>query len=124
MLAGQAFSNSPMAAVHAMAYPIGGTFRVTHGLSNTLVLPHVLRFNLASASALYAELADIMVPGCSGSCEERALALMAWLRQLIADTGIARTLHEVGIDEAALDQLATDAMLQTRLLKNNPRPFT
>ena len=105
-----------------MAYPIGGTFHAPRGLSNTLVLPHVLRFNLGSASALCAKRVDIMVPRCGGSYEERALALMAWLKQLIADTGIAWTLHEVGIDEAALDQLATDAMLQPRLLKNNPRP--
>ncbi|MEJ7804806.1 MAG: iron-containing alcohol dehydrogenase, partial [Telluria sp.] len=44
--AGQAFSNAPVAAVHALAYPIGGIFHVPHGLSNSLVLPHVLRFNL------------------------------------------------------------------------------
>ena len=45
MLAGKAFANSPVAAVHALAYPIGGTFHVSHGLSNSLVLPYVLRFN-------------------------------------------------------------------------------
>jgi alcohol dehydrogenase len=81
-------------------------------------------FNLASASGLHAELADNMLPGCSGLQEEMAPALIAWLEQPIIDTGIARTLCEVGIDEAALDQLATDAMLQTRLLNNNPRPVT
>jgi hypothetical protein len=49
ILAGQAFANSPVAAVHALAYPIGGQFHVPHGLSNALVLPHVLRFNAAAA---------------------------------------------------------------------------
>ncbi len=62
-LAGQAFSNAPVAAVHALAYPIGGIFHVPHGLSNSLVLPHVLRFNASHAAPLYAELADIVVPG-------------------------------------------------------------
>ena len=57
MLAGQAFANSPVAAVHALAYPIGGTFHVPHGLSNALVLPHVLRFNAPDAAHLYAEIA-------------------------------------------------------------------
>src|SRR5690606_31849109 len=48
-LAGQAFSNAPVAAVHALAYPLGGHFHVPHGLSNALVLSHVLRFNLPAA---------------------------------------------------------------------------
>jgi alcohol dehydrogenase len=48
-LAGQAFSNAPVAAVHALAYPIGGIFHVPHGLSNSLVLPHVMRFNMPAA---------------------------------------------------------------------------
>jgi alcohol dehydrogenase class IV len=54
--AGQAFSNAPVAAVHALAYPIGGVFHVPHGLSNALVLPHVLRFNAPHGAAHYAEL--------------------------------------------------------------------
>ena len=56
MLAGQAFANSPVAAVHALAYPIGGTFHAPHGLSNALVLPHVLRFNAPAARGLYSEI--------------------------------------------------------------------
>src|SRR3954453_17379736 len=67
MLAGQSFANSPCAAVHALAYPIGGIFHVPHGLSNSLVLPHVLRFNAPNAAPLYAELAEIVAPGTSGS---------------------------------------------------------
>jgi alcohol dehydrogenase len=69
MLAGQAFANAPVAAVHALAYPIGGIFHVPHGHSNALVLPHVLRFNLGAAAPLYAELAEVIVPGVSGSPE-------------------------------------------------------
>ncbi len=62
MLAGQAFANSPVAAVHALAYPIGGRFHVPHGLSNALVLPHVLAFNAPIAAAAYAELAPHIFP--------------------------------------------------------------
>lgn len=124
MLAGQAFSNAPVAAVHALAYPIGGTFHVPHGLSNSLVLPHVLRFNLPAAAALYAELAEIVVPQASGSVEARAEALVVAMQQIAAITGIERTLQQVGIKETDLDQLADDAMLQTRLLGNNPRTVT
>src|SRR5690606_17512827 len=62
MLAGQAFANSPVAAVHALAYPIVGIFHVPHGLSNALVLPHVLQFNAAEAAHLYAEIAAEAFP--------------------------------------------------------------
>jgi alcohol dehydrogenase class IV len=121
MLAGQAFSNAPVAAVHALAYPIGGIFHVPHGLSNSLVLPHVLRFNAPEAAALYAELAEIVVPAATGSIEARAEALVVAMQQIAIITGIERTLQQVGIRETDLDRLADEAMLQTRLLGNNPR---
>ena len=123
-LAGQAFSNAPVAAVHALAYPIGGMFHVPHGLSNALVLPHVLRFNLGHAAPLYAQLAAIVAPHASGSEEARAQALIDAMQELAAQTGIVRTLREVGIAESDLDNLAEAAMLQTRLLGNNPRTVT
>jgi alcohol dehydrogenase class IV len=122
--AGQAFSNAPVAAVHALAYPIGGVFHVPHGLSNALVLPHVLRFNAAHAAGHYAELADIIVPGTPGSNEAKTAALIAAMEALAAQVGIATTLRQVGITENDLDRLADDAMLQTRLLGNNPRELT
>jgi len=123
-LAGQAFSNAPVAAVHALAYPVGGIFHVPHGLSNSLVLPHVLRFNAPEAAPLYAELAAIAVPQASGSAEARTEALIAAMQQTARITGIQTTLQQVGIAESDLDRLADDAMLQTRLLGNNPRNLT
>jgi alcohol dehydrogenase class IV len=123
-LAGQAFSNAPVAAVHALAYPIGGVFHVPHGLSNSLVLPHVLSFNLPHAAKHYAELASIVAPSVTGSDEARATALIAATQQIATATGIATTLRQVGVEEHHLDHLAHDAMLQTRLLGNNPREVT
>ena len=123
-LAGQAFSNAPVAAVHALAYPVGGIFHVPHGLSNSLVLPHVLRFNAPEAAPLYAELAAIAVPQASGSAEARTEALIAAMQQTARITGIQTTLQQVGILESDLERLADDAMLQTRLLGNNPREVT
>ncbi|MGK5068298.1 iron-containing alcohol dehydrogenase [Janthinobacterium sp. RT4P48] len=124
MLAGQAFSNAPVAAVHALAYPIGGLFHVPHGLSNALVLPHVLRFNLSHAAPLYAQLAAVLQPGITGSDDARAHALIDAMQDIALATGIARTLREVGIAASDLDRLADEAMLQTRLLGNNPRSVT
>lgn len=124
MFAGQAFANAPVAAVHALAYPVGGIFHVAHGLSNSLVLPHVLRFNAPAASVLYAEIADVMVPGVTGSAEARTHALISALEDIAEATRIPRTLREVGVKEGDLARMASDAMLQTRLLGNNPRPVT
>lgn len=122
--AGQAFANSPVAAVHALAYPIGGIYHVPHGLSNALVLPHVLRFNAQAAAHLYAELADLVVPGLTGSAESKTQALIERLEQMVAATAIPARLRDVGIERSGLERMASDAMLQTRLLVNNPRPVT
>ncbi|WP_019139952.1 iron-containing alcohol dehydrogenase [Noviherbaspirillum massiliense] len=123
-LAGQAFANAPVAAVHALAYPVGGIFHVPHGLSNSLVLPHVLRFNASHAAPHYAELAEILVPDATGTAEARTHAFIAKLEEIAERVGIETRLREVGITEADIDRLADDAMLQTRLLTNNPREVT
>ncbi|VVE45043.1 Long-chain-alcohol dehydrogenase 1 [Pandoraea eparura] len=125
MFAGQAFANSPVAAVHALAYPIGGIFHVAHGLSNALVLSHVMRFNAPAASQHYAELADVILPTqAAGSDEAKTDALIRHIESLIVETAIPRTLREVGVKQTDLARMASDAMLQTRLLVNNPREVT
>ncbi len=125
LLAGQAFANSPVAAVHALAYPIGGHFHVPHGLSNALVLAHVLRFNLPEASHVYAEIAADVFPELSSvSAEKRAEAFVEKLADLSRELGVPQTLREVNITEEDLPLLARDAMKQTRLLVNNPRKVT
>ncbi len=120
-LAGQAFANAPVAAVHALAYPLGGHYHIPHGLSNSLVLPAVLAYNMPAAEALYAELAEIVAPNATGSVSARAGALVEALQQLIADVGLPATLAEAGVPAADLPMLAADAMQQQRLLVNNPR---
>lgn len=123
MLAGQAFANSPVAAVHALAYPIGGTFHIPHGLSNALVLPHVLRFNATEAASVYAEIATDAFPdlatehGTQGRCS----AFIERLAALSSKLGLQSRLRDVGIGEDDLAGMARDAMKQTRLLANNPR---
>lgn len=124
-LAGQAFANAPVAAVHALAYPLGGHYHIPHGLSNSLVLPSVLEFNAPEASELYAELAELVTgEPVPGSAEARTAALIAALRQLIDDVSLPATLQQAGVEEKDLEMLAEDAMLQQRLLVNNPRDVT
>ncbi len=123
MFAGQAFANAPVGAVHALAYPLGGLFHIPHGLSNSLVLPHVIKFNGASADELYQEL----IPVIDGVSEEQPLgksaseSLSIYFSELAKDLGLETRLSEVGIPESALSELAKQSMLQERLLINNPR---
>jgi alcohol dehydrogenase class IV len=122
MLAGQAFANSPVAAVHALAYPLGGHFGIPHGLSNALVLPHVLRFNAPACGRLYAEIARDACPDLPPEAD--ADAFVAGITRLCADVGLPPRLREAGVPWDAIAMLAEDAMKQTRLLVNNPRPVT
>ena len=125
MLAGQAFANSPVAAVHALAYPIGGHFHIPHGLSNALVLPHVLRFNAETNGAVYADIAPIVFPDLAEiGAQGRAAAFADQLQDLSIRCGLPRRLRDVDIPESALEMMADDAMKQTRLLVNNPRTVT
>ncbi|EAQ02195.1 probable iron-containing alcohol dehydrogenase [Pseudooceanicola batsensis HTCC2597] len=126
MLAGQAFANSPVAAVHALAYPIGGTFHIPHGLSNALVLPHVLRFNAPDAHALYAEIAADAFPALAEveGAQARCAAFIEALADLAVELGMPTRLRDVSIPEDALEKMASDSMLQQRLLVNNPRPVS
>lgn len=126
MLAGQAFANSPVAAVHALAYPIGGSFHVPHGLSNALVLPHVLRFNAPDAASLYADIAVDAFPALAqeADAQQRCLSFIDALADLSRRLGMPTRLRDVGIGEQHLPKMAADAMKQQRLLVNNPRPVS
>jgi alcohol dehydrogenase class IV len=122
MLAGQAFANAPVAAVHALAYPLGGHYHIPHGLSNSLVLPSVIEFNAPEASRLYAQLAPIVLgEPVSGDAMEITGKFIEALRALIDDVSLPATLSLAGVRKDDLELLATDAMLQQRLLVNNPR---
>lgn len=125
MLAGQAFANSPVAAVHALAYPIGGMFHVPHGLSNALVLTQVMRFNSAEAGPAYAALAPHVFPGITGGgTQETTAAFITALDALSRRLEVPQRLRDVGIPTTAVPRMAEEAMKQTRLLVNNPRAVT
>ena len=125
MLAGQAFANAPVAAVHALAYPIGGHFAVQHGLSNALVLPHVLRFNAETAPHAYMETALSAFPDLAQiPAVNRAKAFAQALADLSRDCGLPQRLRDLNIPHDSIPMLADDAMKQARLLVNNPRPLT
>ena len=122
MLAGMAFANAPVGAMHALAYPIGGQFHVPHGLSTALVLLPVLEFNLSEADAMYAELADaVRATERTWHRSASGRAFVDAMATIVGELGLERTLGELGVIEADLPGLATDAMKVQRLLVNNPR---
>ena len=122
--AGVAFDSAPVAGVHALAYPLGGHFHVPHGLSNSLVLTHVLGHNMPAAMADYAELGCVLDPGLEAlGTQAQAQGLVESLATLTRATGLPLRLSEVGIGPEHLDLLASEAMKQERLLQNNPCPI-
>jgi alcohol dehydrogenase class IV len=124
MLAGQAFANSPVAAVHALAYPIGANFGLAHGLTNTLVLPAVLTFNDCEE---YFNICDLMCYEDHGELllsQRPDMILSRWFRNIAELAGIKTRLSDYGITKADCKMMAKQVMNQTRLLVNNPKEIT
>jgi alcohol dehydrogenase class IV len=123
-LAGLAFSNAPVAGVHALAYPLGGIHHLPHGLSNALMLRVVLQHNAEAARDHYAELAEILDPGCAGlGSQAKCATLIDRLDRMVADSGLAPRLRDHGVPQDDIPMLAREAMKQQRLLVNNPAPI-
>ena len=121
--AGIAFANAPVAGVHALAYPLGGLHHIPHGLSNALMLRHVLQHNSEAARELYAELAEIVAPGCGGGSQAKCAALITAMDEMASRSGLKLRLRDHGVAEDEAPVLAREAMKQQRLLVNNPCPI-
>ena len=112
------------AGVHALSYPLGSMFHLAHGLSNSLLLPYVMEFNIPAAPKKYADVAIAL--GCERQVDDKATACagVKKIKELIKACGIPATLKEVNVPESAIPQMAADAIKIQRLLKNNPREIT
>jgi len=110
--------------VHALAYPLGGRFHIAHGVSNALLLPHVLRFNFSAAPSRYAEISVAL--GVDRNCSDLGTAEkgVEFLSKLSRDCGVPQKLSDLKIPRDAIPGMAKAAMLVTRLLKNNVRDVT
>lgn len=128
MMAGQAFANSPVSAVHALAYPIGGIFHIPHGLSNSLILPHVLKFNSINPKACeqYAFLAPFIFKDINLKTNNQIICneFIERLENLSSLLKIPSKLRDIDIPKEACAKMAKESMKQTRLLVNNPREVT
>jgi alcohol dehydrogenase class IV len=112
------------AAVHALSSPLGGEYRIAHGVANSLLMPHVFRFNLPAMPDRYAVVALALGVAPAGSALATAEAGLARLAELSAACGIPQRLRDVGVAETNLPRLAAEALKIQRLLKNNPREVT
>ena len=125
MLAGMSFANSPVAGIHALAYPLGGKFKISHGLSNSLMLPHVIRFNcvIEEVANAYSKIAPVIFPQLLDieNSFERSEALAQSFQELSQSLGLPVKLRSLKIPREACSEMAIEAMKQERLLVNNPR---
>jgi alcohol dehydrogenase class IV len=121
-LAGLAFSNAGVALVHAMEYPVGAAVHCSHGAGNGLLLPFVMRYNLAHRIPVFAEIAHLLGEDLTGLTQHQAAehAVVA-VEKLKADIGIPGKLSELGATESQLSGFAEKAFSIKRLMRVNPR---
>jgi alcohol dehydrogenase len=124
-LAGIAIANAGTGAVHALAYPLGSRFGLSHGMSNSVMFAAVSEANVPADLDKFAILAHTLGSKTEGmSRRESAAAYTAEITSIIRDVGLPSSLTELGIKASDLDQLVSDAAKQTRLLINNPRALS
>jgi len=125
LLAGMAFANAGVTAVHAFAYPIGAEFHIPHGVANSIMLASVMEFNMLGNLPKFARMAELLGEH-TGDLSQRDAAMVAVdaMKSLAADVRIPGSLAEFGIKEEHIPELAQGVMKVTRLLDNNPRTLT
>lgn len=125
LLAGIAFGNSGVAAVHALAYPLGSHFHVPHGVANGILLPHVMQASLTANHGRYATIAQMLGVKTQGlSQSEAAQQGVAAAKSLIADTGAPLRLRDLGVPQDSLEEMTIATMEISRLLEVNPKQLT
>lgn len=125
MYGGMALTSAGTAAVHALAYPLGGKFNVAHGVANSMLLPHVMEYNFDAIIPRLAEVAEAMGLTTRGalSAEKAAEKVIEQIRYLTKELEIPQDLSEFGVQEKDIAGLAVSASKVTRLLNNNPKPL-
>jgi alcohol dehydrogenase len=125
LLAGIAFANAGVTAVHAFAYPIGAEFHIPHGIANTIMLAPVMEFNMMGNLTKFAEMAELLGENVFGLSERHgAQAAVESIRVLAEDLRVPRRLSEYGVQDHHITGLAEGVMKVTRLLANNPRELS
>ncbi|TEB09052.1 iron-containing alcohol dehydrogenase [Pelotomaculum propionicicum] len=125
LLAGIAFANAGVTAVHALSFPLGGAFEVPHGVANTVMLPYVMEYNYVANLNKFARVAELMGEKISQlSAREAAAKSIESVKALAYDIEVPVGLREINVPETAIKQLAEGAATVTRILVNNPRQMS
>ena len=120
LLAGIAFSNAGVGAVHAFAYPLGGMFHIPHGMANSVMLTTILEFNMPSCGQKIEPLATALL-GKKGLSSQQ---IIDYIEQLCKSLKIPMSLAELNVSKEAIPEMAESVIKITRLLTNNPREIT
>jgi alcohol dehydrogenase class IV len=125
LMAGISFGNAGVGAVHALAYPLGGKFKVPHGVANSMLLVNVMEYNLVANLKKFSEIAEAMGEKVDGLSErEAAECAIRAMGVLAQDLNIPGSLTEVGVTLEDVPSMAEEASQIDRLLNNNPRWLT
>ncbi|MDD1514278.1 iron-containing alcohol dehydrogenase [Priestia megaterium] len=123
-LAGLAFFNAGVAGVHALAYPLGGQFHISHGESNAVLLPYVMGYIRSSCVEKMRDIFEALGGNATSLSEEEAsYQCVKQLQSLVKDVGIPQTLRGFDIPEHALQKLTEDGVQQKRILARSPLPL-
>lgn len=125
LYAGLGLANAGVTAVHSLSYPLGGRYGIPHGLANTVLLPHVMSFNISGAQEKFVDIAEAMGEMVEGlPLREAAYLAVEAVNALVEDCGIQTNLEDLGISEDDFEEMAKIAMTVARPLANNPRQVT
>ncbi len=125
LLAGIGLANAGVTAVHSLSYPLGGRFRVPHGVGNGLLLPAVMEYNVFSRMDKFAKIAEGMGEKVEGlSAREAAISAVESVKRLSREIEFPQRLSDLGIPESAFPGIAEEALKVTRPLENNPKPLS
>ncbi|TDQ41101.1 iron-containing alcohol dehydrogenase [Aureibacillus halotolerans] len=125
MYGGMALTAAGTAAVHAMAYPLGGKYKIAHGVANSMLLPHVTQFNLDAIQERLASVAGPMGIDVAGLSDgDAAQAVVDKIKELTKTLEIPQDLAEYGVDKDSIEEMAVAALDVKRLMDNNPKTVT
>ena len=124
LMAGLAFGNAGVGAVHALAYPLGGKYKMPHGVSNALMLPFVLKWNVLGCAERLSHIATLLKLAVTENHTANAETLVEFLHQFCKQLNIPSGLRSFGIAQEDIPALAAEAIKVERLLKNNPRQLS
>ncbi|MFC0559146.1 iron-containing alcohol dehydrogenase [Halalkalibacter alkalisediminis] len=125
LMAGMAFGNAGVGAVHALAYPLGGRFNIAHGVSNAVLLPYVMEWNKISCLTKFKDLAEALgIDTKNLTTHEAADRAINEMRRLSRYVEIPESLQDFGIPEEVIPDMAIDASKAKRLMDNNPRALS